>query len=47
VRGGGIVGPSAGDPFSEIGLAVEMGANAADVTLAIHPNPTLSECKVS
>jgi dihydrolipoamide dehydrogenase len=43
VLGGGIVGPSAGDLISEIGLAVEMGADAADVALTIHPHPTLSE----
>ncbi|MEX2123937.1 MAG: dihydrolipoyl dehydrogenase [Woeseia sp.] len=43
VLGGAIVGPSAGDLISEIGLAVEMGADAADVSLTIHPHPTLSE----
>ncbi|HZD51833.1 MAG TPA: dihydrolipoyl dehydrogenase [Woeseiaceae bacterium] len=43
VLGGGIVGPSAGDVISEISLAVEMGADAADVSLTIHPHPTLSE----
>ena len=43
VLGGGIVGPSAGDLISEIGLAVEMGADAADIGLTIHPHPTLSE----
>lgn len=43
VLGGGIVGPAAGDLISEIGLAVEMGADAADVALTIHPHPTLSE----
>jgi dihydrolipoamide dehydrogenase len=43
VLGGGIVGPSAGDLISEISLAVEMGADAADVALTIHPHPTLSE----
>ena len=43
VLGGGIVGPSAGDLISEVGLAVEMGADAADVALTIHPHPTLSE----
>jgi dihydrolipoamide dehydrogenase len=41
--GGAIVGPSAGDLISEISLAVEMGADAADVSLTIHPHPTLSE----
>ena len=43
VLGGAIVGPGAGDLISEIGLAVEMGADAADVSLTIHPHPTLSE----
>jgi len=43
VLGGGIVGPGAGDLISEIGLAVEMGADATDIALTIHPHPTLSE----
>ena len=43
VLGGGIVGPAAGDLIAEIGLAVEMGADAADISLTIHPHPTLSE----
>ena len=43
VLGGGIVGPSAGDLIAEIGLAIEMGADAADLGLTIHPHPTLSE----
>ncbi|HEX7061995.1 MAG TPA: dihydrolipoyl dehydrogenase [Woeseiaceae bacterium] len=43
VLGGGIVGPAAGDLITEISLAVEMGADAADVALTIHPHPTLSE----
>src|SRR3546814_6853640 len=34
---------SAGDLITEISLAVEMGADAADVALTIHPHPTLSE----
>ena len=41
--GGGIVGPSAGDIIGEIALAVEMGAEAADLALTIHPHPTLGE----
>jgi dihydrolipoamide dehydrogenase len=41
--GGAIVGPSAGDLIAEIGLAIEMGADAADISLTIHPHPTLSE----
>jgi len=43
VLGGAIVGPSAGDLISEICLAVEMGADASDISLTIHPHPTLSE----
>ncbi len=43
VLGGGIVGTNAGDLIAEVGLAIEMGADAADVGLTIHPHPTLSE----
>jgi dihydrolipoamide dehydrogenase len=43
VLGVGIVGPGAGELISEGVLAVEMGANARDVSLSIHPHPTLSE----
>jgi dihydrolipoamide dehydrogenase len=43
VIGGGIVGSSAGDLISEVMLAIEMGADASDVGLTIHPHPTLSE----
>ncbi len=43
VLGGGIVGTSAGDLISEVALAIEMGADAGDIGLTIHPHPTLSE----
>jgi len=43
VLGGAIVGPNAGDLIAEIGLAIEMGADAADISLTVHPHPTLSE----
>jgi dihydrolipoamide dehydrogenase len=43
VIGCGIVGPNAGELIAEAGLAIEMGADAADVGLTIHPHPTLSE----
>ena len=43
VIGGGVVGPNAGDLIAEIGLAIEMGADATDVSLTVHPHPTLSE----
>ena len=43
VIGGGIVGPNAGELIAEVALAIELGADAADVGLTIHPHPTLSE----
>ena len=43
VLGGGIVGSSAGELIGEVALAIEMGADAADIGLNIHPHPTLSE----
>jgi dihydrolipoamide dehydrogenase len=43
IIGGGIVGTNAGDLISEVGLAIEMGADAVDVGKTIHPHPTLSE----
>src|SRR5437667_636581 len=43
IVGGGIVGTRAGDLISEIALAIEMGADAVDISKTIHPHPTLSE----
>jgi len=43
VLGAGIVGPNAGDLISEVALAIEMGCDAEDIGLTIHPHPTLSE----
>ena len=43
ILGAGIVGTSAGDLIAEVALAIEMGADAADIGLTIHPHPTLSE----
>jgi dihydrolipoyl dehydrogenase len=43
VIGAGIVGPSAGDLIAEAAHAIEMGSDAADIGLTIHPHPTLSE----
>jgi dihydrolipoamide dehydrogenase len=43
IIGCGIVGPGAGDLIAEAGLAIEMGADAEDIGLTIHPHPTLSE----
>jgi dihydrolipoamide dehydrogenase len=41
--GAGAVGPSAGDLIAEPTFALEMGADAQDIGLTIHPHPTLSE----
>lgn len=41
--GAGIVGTSAGELIAETVLALEMGADAEDIGLTIHPHPTLSE----
>jgi dihydrolipoamide dehydrogenase len=41
--GAGIVGTNAGDLIAEVALAIEMGADAADIGLTIHAHPTLSE----
>ena len=43
ILGVGIVGPGAGELIAEGVLAVEMGANATDLKMSIHPHPTLSE----
>jgi len=41
--GAGIVGTNAGDLIAEAALAIELGCDAADIGLTIHPHPTLSE----
>jgi dihydrolipoamide dehydrogenase len=41
--GGAIVGTNAGEMLGEIGLAIEMGADAEDIALTIHAHPTLNE----
>jgi dihydrolipoyl dehydrogenase len=41
--GVGLVGPGAGELIAEGVLALEMGANATDLKLSIHPHPTLTE----
>jgi dihydrolipoamide dehydrogenase len=41
--GAGTVGPNAGELVAEAALAIEMGADAADIGLTVHPHPTLSE----
>lgn len=43
VLGAGIVGPNAGELIAEVALAIEMGADAHDIGLTVHPHPTLSE----
>jgi len=41
--GAGIVGTNAGDLIAELALAIEMGCDAEDISLTVHPHPTLSE----
>lgn len=41
--GGGIVGTNAGELIAEVALAIEMGADAADISLTVHAHPTLME----
>jgi len=41
--GAGIVGPNAGELIAETVHALEMGADAEDLSLTVHPHPTLSE----
>jgi dihydrolipoamide dehydrogenase len=41
--GAGVVGRNAGELIAEAVLALEMGADAADLALTIHAHPTLSE----
>jgi dihydrolipoamide dehydrogenase len=43
VIGGAMVGPNAGELIGEVALAIEMGCDASDIGLTIHPHPTLSE----
>lgn len=43
IIGAGIVGPNAGELIAEASLAIEMGCDAEDIALTIHPHPTLSE----
>lgn len=41
--GAGIVGTNAGDLIAEAAHAIEMGSDAADIGMTVHPHPTLSE----
>lgn len=43
ILGAGIVGPNAGELIASIALAIEMGCDAQDIALTVHPHPTLSE----
>lgn len=43
IIGGAIVGVNAGELIGEVALAIEMGCDAEDIALTIHPHPTLSE----
>ena len=43
ILGGGMVGTHAGDMIGEVALAIEMGADAVDISKTIHPPPTLGE----
>ena len=43
ILGIGICGPGAGELIAEGTLAIEMGATVEDLSLTIHPHPTLSE----
>lgn len=43
IIGAGITGANAGELISELSLAIEMGCEAADISLTIHPHPTLAE----
>lgn len=43
IIGVGICGINAGELIAEAALAIEMGCDAEDIALTIHPHPTLSE----
>ncbi len=43
IIGAAIIGPNAGELISEVTLAIEMGCDAEDISLTVHPHPTLSE----
>ena len=43
IIGAAAVGVNAGELIAEMGLAIEMGCEAEDIALTIHPHPTLSE----
>lgn len=43
IIGAAMVGPNAGELIAEAAFAIEMGADATDIGMTVHPHPTLSE----
>jgi dihydrolipoamide dehydrogenase len=43
ILGAGMVGPNAGELIAETVHALEMGSDAEDLSLTVHPHPTLTE----
>ena len=43
ILGAGLCGPGAGELIAELVLAIELGADVEDISLSIHPHPSLSE----
>lgn len=43
VIGAAVIGANAGELMGELALAIEMGCDAEDIALTIHPHPTLTE----
>ena len=43
IIGAGVICPNAGELISELALAIEMGCEAGDIGMTVHPHPTLSE----
>ncbi|HST26988.1 MAG TPA: dihydrolipoyl dehydrogenase [Rudaea sp.] len=43
IIGAGVTCPNAGELIAELALAIEMGCEAGDIALTVHPHPTLSE----
>jgi dihydrolipoamide dehydrogenase len=43
IIGAAMIGPNAGELVAETALAIEMGCDVEDISLTIHPHPTLSE----
>jgi len=43
ILGVGLVGPGAGEMIAEAVVAIEMAATVTDLSLSVHPHPTLTE----